>query len=258
MFPKQLTNGRWVLSSPEKITPEEQEYQNRFTQRAAAKIESDTAVKISEQETLRQLQAREAVWANPEIQAGRESRFNAEANQVNQNYLAQLATQPKSWLEYARVSGQQSVIQPWMIPLMSPEYQKIGMGLYNQPQAEPTQGGWQTYGGTARPYAQPLGGGITAGNVEINKQTGGAQQWMSQEAPDVPRGLPVNLPSNPAQYPELTTPSAQYWGRMTQPMQEQYLAYEQERTGAPFSVTQQRLWNLAPPTGRNTGLKYRR
>lgn len=48
--------------------------------------------------------------------------------------LAQLAAQPKSWLEYAAYANQTPVVQPWMLPLMPQDYMKT------QPVGSPIQG----------------------------------------------------------------------------------------------------------------------
>lgn len=45
-----------------------------------------------------------------------------------QRYGAELAAQPKSWLEYAAYTGEQPAIQPWMQPLMPQQYQQLGAG----------------------------------------------------------------------------------------------------------------------------------
>ncbi len=42
--------------------------------------------------------------------------------------LAALRTQPTSWLEYASLSGEEPVIQPWMLPLMPQEYESLEAG----------------------------------------------------------------------------------------------------------------------------------
>jgi hypothetical protein len=42
--------------------------------------------------------------------------------------LATLAAQPKSWLEYASLAGQNPVVQPWMKPLMPQEYGNLNVG----------------------------------------------------------------------------------------------------------------------------------
>lgn len=45
-----------------------------------------------------------------------------------QNYLAGLAANPTSWLEYAAASNQPPVIQPWMMPLMPQDYGIMSAG----------------------------------------------------------------------------------------------------------------------------------
>jgi len=45
-----------------------------------------------------------------------------------QRYGAELAAQPKSWLEYAAFTGETPAVQPWMQPLMPQQYQQLGAG----------------------------------------------------------------------------------------------------------------------------------
>jgi hypothetical protein len=54
--------------------------------------------------------------------AMQQAQWQAEVEQRKQERLATLAAQPASWLEYAALSGQQPVIQPWMLPLMRSDY----------------------------------------------------------------------------------------------------------------------------------------
>ena len=128
----------------------------------------------------RELEAEQA-WRQQQLQAEKEQR------------LASLAAQPKSWLEYASLSGQAPVVQPWMQPLMPSDY-AVGS----------TIPGWSA--------------------------------------------------SNMGQMPGLTTPSTQYTARMGPTAQQQYMGYQQARTGATPEETQFRLWSMAPPSGRNRGL----
>lgn len=51
--------------------------------------------------------------------------------------------------------------------------------------------------------------------------------------------------------PELTTPSTQYQARMGPTGFQQFLGYERARTGAPAEEIDWKLWNQAPPGGRN-------
>lgn len=118
-----------------------------------------------------------------------------------QRYGAQLAAQPKSWLEYSAYMGEEPVVQPWMKPLMPQAYGQVGVG-------------------------QPIPG------------------YQGTE------GM--------AGMPQLTTPSRQYQARIGPTSQQQYLGYEQARTGAPTAETEFRLWSAAPPSGRASRLSYER
>jgi len=61
-----------------------------------------------------QQSAAQLAWEREQQQADLEAQ--------KQQRLAQLASQPKSWLEYAALSGQAPVVQPWMLPLMKGDY----------------------------------------------------------------------------------------------------------------------------------------
>ncbi len=58
--------------------------------------------------------------------------------------------------------------------------------------------------------------------------------------------------------PWLNTPSMQYWARMGPTSQQQYYGYQQANTGQLPEETNWRMWQTAPPSGRNTGIQYRR
>jgi len=45
-----------------------------------------------------------------------------EQQEMERQHMAQLASQPISWLQYAAYTGQQPVVQPWMQPLMPQQY----------------------------------------------------------------------------------------------------------------------------------------
>ena len=54
--------------------------------------------------------------------------FQQEQAQMQQQeqerqYAAQLSAQPRSWLEYGAYTGETPVVQPWMLPLMSQQYE---------------------------------------------------------------------------------------------------------------------------------------
>ena len=57
-----------------------------------------------------------------------QERFGQEEERRQQNYLADLAANPISWLEYASASGEQPAVQPWMLPLMQGQYQGLQAG----------------------------------------------------------------------------------------------------------------------------------
>lgn len=54
--------------------------------------------------------------------AAQQQYYQWQQQQAENAYKAQLAAQPKSWLEYAAYTGQEPVVQPWMLPLMPQEY----------------------------------------------------------------------------------------------------------------------------------------
>lgn len=54
--------------------------------------------------------------------AAQKQYYQWQEDQANKEYMAQLAAKPINWLEYAAYTGQQPVVQPWMLPLMSQEY----------------------------------------------------------------------------------------------------------------------------------------
>jgi hypothetical protein len=64
--------------------------------------------------------------------------------------------------------------------------------------------------------------------------------------------------TGPAAMAPLLNPSRQYLNRMGPTAQQMYYGYEQMRTGANPEEQQWRLWSMAPPSGQNTGLQYRR
>lgn len=94
-----------------------------------------------------------------------------------QQYAAQLATQPKSWLEYAAYTGQPPVVQPWMMPLMPQEYEGLEGLRAGQPvpgwpeQFTGTGGGFQPQDYT--PFT-PTGGAQPGGALPGGTQPGGA------------------------------------------------------------------------------------
>ena len=110
--------------------------------------------------------------------------------QEQQNYLAQMAAQPKSWLEYSAASGQPAAVQPWMLPLMPQQYPELAGLQAGQPiPGWPSQLG--TLGGTQLPTTgMPTDGGAptTGTQPTIGMQPGGggvpgtAEQYVAMGA----------------------------------------------------------------------------
>jgi len=74
-----------------------------------------------------------------------------ELGQEQQNYLAQMAAHPPSFMQYHAASGQPPVVQPWMMPLMPQEY----AGLEGLRAGQPVPGWPEQFTGT---NAQTYGG----------------------------------------------------------------------------------------------------
>ena len=203
-----------------------------------------------------------------------QQRFQAEIalqkkqqEQEQQNYLAKLGAQPISWIEYAMATKTPPVVQPWMQPLMPEQYGQLQPG-----QVIPQ-------GQTMQPQAFGQGAPLALGATPQQ-----AQQWMSQQVSPIEWGQQVprtqNKPSwmpgltgreylaagnqggnsafNPKNMPGLTTPSGQYWARIGPTAQQEYLGYEQARTGAKPEETQWRMWQTAPPAGPALPVRYGR
>ncbi len=135
--------------------------------------------------------------------------------------LAQLAAQPISWLQHAALSGQQPVVQPWMIPLMRP--------------------GQNLQVGQPIPGFQPGAPGAA--------QQGG---FIPGTATPAPVG---NQFANP---PELRRPSAQLFARMGPTAQQQFLGFRQARTGIPPEETLFRQRQSGPPGSSGGGFQQQR
>ena len=135
--------------------------------------------------------------------------------------LAQLATQPISWLQHAALSGQTPVVQQWMIPLMRPG-QNLQVG-------------------------QPLPGFQPGA-------PGGAQQGGFIPGTATPSPLGTQF----ANLPELRRPSAQLFARMGPTAQQQFLGFRQARTGIPPQETLFRQRQSGPPGAGRGGFQQQR
>ena len=149
-----------------------------------------------------------------------QERFQLQLTGEREERLAQLAAQPISWLQHAALSGQQPVVQPWMMPLMRPG-QNLQVG-------------------------QPIPG-FQAGAP-------GAQQGGFIPGTATPQPLGTQF----ANLPELRRPSAQLFARMGPTAQQQWLGLRQARTGIPPQETLFRQTQGGPPGAGRGGFQQQR
>ena len=135
---------------------------------------------------MRDTEAREARQGEKRIDL-EERRIKAEADERRSLMTANLATQPRSWLEYASYTGQVPTIQPWMLPLMPQQYGlRVGapipgyspQGMASMPELTPPSTQlWARMGPTAQ--QQMLGYGTARTGLTPEEQ-----QWrMWSQAP---------------------------------------------------------------------------
>ena len=159
-----------------------------------------------------------------EMEAGRlatAEQFQQQLTGQREERLAQLAAQPISWLQHAALSGQQPVVQEWMIPLMRP--------------------GQNLQVGQPIPGFQPGAPGAA--------QQGGFIPGTATPAP---------VGNQFANLPELRRPSAQLFARMGPTAQQQFLGFRQARTGIPPQETLFRQRQSGPPGSRGGGFQRQR
>ncbi len=151
-----------------------------------------------------------------------QEQFQLELAGEREERLAQLAAQPISWLQHAALSGQQPVVQPWMIPLMRP--------------------GQNLQVGQPIPGFQPSlpGGAIEQGGFLPGTAT------------------PAPVGNQFANLPELRRPSAQLFARMGPTAQQQFLGFRQARTGIPPQETLFRQRQTGPPGSSGGGFQQQR
>lgn len=160
--------------------------------------------------------------------AWEQTQANAQLDLENRAYAANLAANPKSWLEYAAFTGNVPAIQPWMQPLMPQQYSNLTAG-------------------SAIPgiYNTQMPTGMTGIGINPDGTT------------TVMNGSPVSA-FDYSNLPQLTTPSRQYQARMNPSSFQQYTGYEQARTGMTPEDLEYRLWSQAAPGGNYQGLSYGR
>ncbi len=131
--------------------------------------------------------------------------------------LARLAAQPISWLQYSALSGQPPVVQPWMEVLQRPGQNLVA--------GQPIPG-IQNRGPVPLPLGMTqVGGGQIGGRLQF-------EEGLSFE----------NLPN-------LMRPSAQGFAGMGPIAQQQFLGFQQARTGIPPEEALFRQRQGGPPGG---------
>lgn len=108
----------------------------------------------------------------------------AQLQQEQANYLADLSAHPRSWLEYSAAAGTTPVVQPWMMPLSSQEYPEYG-GL----QAGQPISGWPTQE-ELEAYAPPAYSPVDMGTTPISP------------APEYTPFIPPTTPPFDERYPQ--------------------------------------------------------
>ena len=93
----------------------EQTFAQKQYQEQQAWEEKQAGVKQQQYEEQMRMEQQQYMWQRQQAEQ--------QAEQERRNYLANLAAQPRSWLEYAAASGATPMVQPWMTPLMPQQYE---------------------------------------------------------------------------------------------------------------------------------------
>ncbi len=88
------------------------------------------------------------------------------------NYLAGLAAQPHSWLEYSMAAGEQPAIQPWMLPLQSGDYSQFA-----------------NIGGGTMPLQLPVGQSQTGGGYQMQGIPQDIGMWQGGGLQGIPQAM---------------------------------------------------------------------
>lgn len=183
-------------------------------------------------------------WTQNYQQQGLDLTKNQQTTDQN-NYLANLATNPVNWIQYNQAKGNPSVAQPWMSELGG---QQTGQVLGNT--------GGLAVNQTSQP--QPYTGNQNTG-YQIQPETfGGSQTPRPYLATASPSSGNVSGQPNSLGLQELMTPSMQTYNSMMPSQQQQYQGYETARTGRTAADVQANLWRFSAPSGGNQGLNYQR
>lgn len=106
------------------LTQEQREWQRQWAQQEAQQEQAWQQEQMRWQQEQAQMQQQQ--WQQ---QFGwQQEQFRLQQAETERQYGAQLAAQPRSWLEYAAYTGEQPAVQPWMQPLMPQQYQGLQAG----------------------------------------------------------------------------------------------------------------------------------
>jgi len=97
------------------------EYQRAMINLQLQQLAKETGMSDAELDLERRRLEAEIANQNAQLAWSKEQ-WGQQQAQEQKNYLANLAAEPHSWLEYAAAAGQAPVIQPWMLPLMPQDY----------------------------------------------------------------------------------------------------------------------------------------
>ena len=163
-----------------------------------------------------------------------------------QENLANLAANPKSWLQWNSAGGTTPQIQPWMLPMQPGQY---GLTPLSAPRTV-----------TTAPTTPRRRVTIGSGGGAYTTSVGGETQQVPADntAWQVGQNIPGYTATDMKGMPTLLNPSTQLFARLAPSMQQQYAGYQQAQTGATPEDTAWLLANAAPPAGRNTGFRYQR
>lgn len=192
----------------------------------------------------------EEAWRQEQLEQQEWQRGQAEATRAwQEQQAAQAGTQWQQQFEQAQMQAQRQYEM---------QQQQWGQQMqWSQQQAQMQQEEAERRE-RARLSAQPMSW------LQYAAYTGeqpAIQPWMQplmQGQYQAGQAIPDITSESMAGMPQLTTPSAQLWGRMGPTAQQQYAGYRQARTGVRPEETAFRMGAGAPPGGRSPGLKWTR
>jgi len=120
----------WRMAQDGELTAWQEEQLGLARQELEAQAEQQAWQRdISEQELKwQQQQFYEQMGFEREQFAWQQEETRRQAEVEQRNYLAQLAAQPHSWLEFSLAAGKPAVVQPFMLPLATEQYPELQAG----------------------------------------------------------------------------------------------------------------------------------